>query len=53
MAGLKIENAIDMHCHFGPDTFGIANAHPMHSVTGLQAAQEAAASGHRAIVPKS
>lgn len=53
MPGLKIEGAIDMHCHFGPDTIGTANAHPMHSVTGLQAAQEAAASGHRAIVLKS
>jgi hypothetical protein len=53
MAGLRIESAIDMHCHFGPDTIGTPNAHPMHSVTGLEAAQEAHKSGHRAIVLKS
>jgi hypothetical protein len=53
MSGLRIEGAIDMHCHFGPDTIGTANSHPIHSVTGIEAAREAAASGHRAIVLKS
>lgn len=53
MAGLRIEGAIDMHCHFGPDTIGTASSHPQHSVTGLQAAREACDSGHRAIVLKS
>jgi len=52
MSALRIENAIDMHCHFGPDTIG-TGAHPQHSVTGLQAAREAYESGHRAIVLKS
>ena len=63
---LRIENAIDMHCHFGPDTIGpmgdgpppatIGDADPElfhHSVTALDAAREACDSGHRAIVLKS
>jgi hypothetical protein len=59
---LRIENAIDMHCHFGPDTVGgvpqpvlidgelVKNR---HSVTGYEAAKEAFESGHKAIVLKS
>jgi len=51
---LRIDGAIDMHCHYGPDfTARSAEAGHNHAVTGLQAAQEAAASGHRAIVLKS
>jgi hypothetical protein len=63
---LRIENAIDMHCHFGPDTIGPIGGPPPaflgedfdpelmhHSVTGLDAAREAFESGHRAIVLKS
>lgn len=53
---LRIENAIDMHCHFGPDSVGgpprTGEGHG-HSVTALDAAREAHASGHRAIVLKS
>lgn len=64
---LRVENAIDMHCHFGPDTIGPTGDGPPppangdapdselfhHSVTGLEAAREAFESGHRAIVLKS
>jgi hypothetical protein len=62
---LRIENAIDLHCHFGPDTIGQTGgraARPLiaaeigehgHSVTGYEAAREAFESGHRAIVLKS
>jgi hypothetical protein len=53
MSTLRIENAIDMHCHFGPDTIGNPELHSDHSVTGLEAAREAYDSGHRAIVLKS
>ncbi|CAN7357518.1 DUF6282 family protein [Phenylobacterium sp. LjRoot225] len=59
---LRIENAIDMHCHFGPDTIGGQATGPViidgvdvlqHSVTGFEAAKEALDSGHKAIVLKS
>lgn len=51
---LRIENAIDMHCHFGPDTIGSRISLPgHHSVTGYEAAKEAFESGHKAIVLKS
>jgi uncharacterized protein DUF6282 len=65
---LRIENAIDLHCHFGPDTIGALSEGPppdfiieagitmedmQHSVTGFEAAREAFESGHRAIVLKS
>jgi hypothetical protein len=61
---LRIENAIDLHCHFGPDTIGPLVDIPVelevdaggglhHSVTGFEAAKEAFESGHRAIVLKS
>ncbi len=53
MSGLRIENAIDMHCHFGPDTIGGNTGAEGYAVTGLDAAREAQASGHRAIVLKS
>lgn len=52
MTGPRIENAIDMHCHFGPDAIkGVAMAH--HGVTAVQAAREARDSGHRGLVLKS
>lgn len=51
---LRISNAIDLHCHFGPDTIGgTLDAGHAHSVTALEAAREAAASGHAALVLKS
>jgi len=61
---LRIEGAIDMHCHFGPDTIGGRMTGPpviegvemkevQHSVTGYEAAKEAYESGHKAIVLKS
>ena len=39
--------ATDLHCHFGPDP------HRARSVTALEAARQAAAAGHAAIVLKS
>ena len=50
---LRITNAVDLHCHFGPDTFNgsIDDGHA-HSVTAVEAAREAAASGHAALVLK-
>ena len=54
MNGLRITDAIDMHCHFGPDTLGAsADAATGKAVSGVDAAREAFASGHRAIVLKS
>ena len=59
---LRIENAIDLHCQFGPDTIGPLGEVPPelrdapalhHSVTGYDAAKEACESGHRALVLKS
>lgn len=60
---LRIEHAIDMHCHFGPDTIGgrepirldadTVAENPEHAVTGYDAAREAYESGHKAIVLKS
>ncbi len=50
--GVKIEAAVDLHCHYGPDF--INPAHQMQfSVTAIQAAQEAANAGFAAIVLKS
>lgn len=54
MAGLRIENAIDLHCHFGPDALnGRSMGGGGHAVTALEAAREARDSGHRALVLKS
>lgn len=51
---LRIEDAIDMHCHFGPDAVGGPSAGKHgHSVSAFEAAQEARASGHKALVLKS
>src|SRR3954453_13970434 len=44
---VDLTGAADLHCHFGPD------AHRERSVDAFQAAHEAAAAGHRAIVLKS
>jgi hypothetical protein len=44
---VDLAGAADLHCHFGPD------AHRERSVDAYQAAREAAAAGHRAIVLKS
>jgi hypothetical protein len=53
MARIKLEGAIDLHCHYGPD-FIINPAHNVQaSVTAIQAAQEAAEAGFAAIVLKS
>jgi hypothetical protein len=53
MARIKLEGAIDLHCHYGPD-FIINPAHiAQASVTAIQAAQEAAEAGFAAIVLKS
>ena len=52
---LRIENAIDLHCHFGPDSIGgprRAGGHG-HSVSALDAAREARDAGYRALVLKS
>jgi Family of unknown function (DUF6282) len=51
---LRIPNAIDMHCHYGPDTIGgTLQLHGDHSVSAVEAAREAAESGHAALVLKS
>jgi Family of unknown function (DUF6282) len=44
---VDLEGAADLHCHFGPD------AHRERSVDAFEAAREAAAAGHRAVVLKS
>ena len=44
---VDLHGATDLHAHFGPDP------HRARSVTGLEAAQQAAAAGHTAIVLKS
>lgn len=44
---VDLTGAADLHAHFGPDP------HRARSVTGLEAAQQAAAAGHAAIVLKS
>jgi hypothetical protein len=51
---LRIADAIDLHCHFGPDTIGgtLAGGEG-HSVTAVDAARDAAESGHAALVLKS
>lgn len=51
MGHIKLEGAVDLHCHFGPD-FLHAGHEPNHSVTALQAAQEAAKERMAAIVLK-
>ena len=44
---VDLSGAADLHCHFGPDP------HRARSVDAFEAAREAAAAGHRAIVLKS
>src|SRR5436190_2104922 len=44
---VDLSGAADLHCHFGPD------AHRERSVDAFEAAREAAAAGHRAVVLKS
>ncbi len=44
---MDLTGATDLHAHFGPDP------HRARSVTGLEAARQAAAAGHTAIVLKS
>jgi hypothetical protein len=44
---VDLSGAADLHCHFGPDP------HRQRSVAAFEAAGEAAAAGHRAIVLKS
>jgi hypothetical protein len=51
---LRITDAIDLHCHFGPDTIGgTLDGDHRASVTALEAVREAADSGHAALVLKS
>ncbi len=52
MGHIKLEDAVDLHCHFGPDFLN--PGHDLnHSVTALEAATEAADAGMKAIVLKS
>jgi hypothetical protein len=44
---VDLAGAIDLHCHFGPDP------HRARSVDAFEAASDAAAAGHRALVLKS
>jgi hypothetical protein len=53
MSTLRIENAIDMHCHFGPDGAGGNMKLDSSAISGLDSARAAFESGHRAIVLKS
>jgi hypothetical protein len=46
-ATIDLTGAADLHCHFGPD------AHRERSVDALDAARDAAAAGHSAVVLKS
>src|SRR5262249_61549803 len=48
MGTLKIEGAIDLHCHYGPDMVGVFPT--THAVTAVEAAREAAACGQAALV---
>jgi Family of unknown function (DUF6282) len=51
---LRIDHAIDLHCHFGPDTIGgVLEAGDGYSVSAVEAAREAAETGHAALVLKS
>jgi hypothetical protein len=51
---LRVPNAIDMHCHFGPDTIGgTLEDDDKHSISAVDAAREALESGHAALVLKS
>jgi hypothetical protein len=47
MPSVDLTGAADLHCHFGPD------AHRERSVDALDAARDAAAAGHAAVVLKS
>jgi uncharacterized protein DUF6282 len=47
MARVDLTGAVDLHVHFGPD------AHRERSVTAVDAARDAAAAGHAALVLKS
>lgn len=47
MAGVDLTGAADLHCHFAPD------ARRERSVTAVEAARDAAAAGHAAVVLKS
>jgi hypothetical protein len=55
LSELRIANAIDLHCHYGPDTVGgtLDASTLLHGVTALEAAREAAESGLAALVLKS
>lgn len=53
MAGVVIDGAIDMHCHFGPESVIGAATGMRHSVDAIEAAKEAADLGFEAIVLKS
>jgi Family of unknown function (DUF6282) len=52
---LKVPNAIDLHCHYGPDTAGgdFSGLMTDYGVTAMEAVREAAASGYAALVLKS
>jgi hypothetical protein len=58
MGHIKLEGAVDLHCHYGPDFIlspQLREKHRLkhhHSVTALQAAQEAAAAEMAALVLK-
>jgi Family of unknown function (DUF6282) len=51
MGTLRIEGAIDLHCHYGPDMVGVFEG-TTHAVTAIEAAREAARCGQAALVLK-
>jgi hypothetical protein len=52
---LRIENAVDLHCHYGPDTIGgsLEFGDAFNAIPALDSAREAQANGYAAIVLKS
>jgi hypothetical protein len=53
MGSLRIDAAIDLHCHHGPDMVGVGTlGEASYGVTALQAATEAAKEGYAALVLK-
>ncbi len=51
---LRIENAVDLHCHFGRDTIGgsLEFGDAFHGIPAIESAREARANGYAAIVLK-
>jgi Family of unknown function (DUF6282) len=57
MPGLQIENSIDLHCHFGPDSIGGKSIEIgldlRNGIPAIESAREAVAAGQAGVVLKS